>query len=55
MLIVCILTYLYLPETRGRSSAELDEMFALRIPARKFRSKYLWFLPMYTLMIRRLT
>lgn len=55
MLMVCVLTYLYLPETRGRSSAELDEMFALRLPARKFRSKYLWPFRIYTLMIKLLT
>ncbi|SMR56576.1 unnamed protein product [Zymoseptoria tritici ST99CH_1E4] len=29
--------YVYLPETQGRSPAELDEMFGARIPARQFK------------------
>ena len=32
-----IVTYFYLPETKGRTPAELDEMFAERLPARKFK------------------
>jgi hypothetical protein len=36
----CItLTYLYLPETKGRTPAELDAMFEARVPARKFKGK----------------
>ncbi|KAG5813399.1 hypothetical protein H9Q74_012721 [Fusarium xylarioides] len=30
-----IITYLYLPETKGRTPAELDAMFEARVPARK--------------------
>ncbi|KAM0077272.1 hypothetical protein ACKRZS_010576 [Fusarium odoratissimum] len=32
-----IITYLYLPETKGRTPAELDAMFEARVPARKFK------------------
>lgn len=32
-----IVTYFCLPETKGRSAAELDEMFEAKIPARKFK------------------
>ncbi|KAH7121831.1 general substrate transporter [Dactylonectria estremocensis] len=32
-----IVTYFYLPETKGRTPAELDEMFEARLPARKFK------------------
>jgi len=35
---VVIVTYFHLPESKGRSPAELDEMFEARIPARKFKS-----------------
>ncbi|KAF4333989.1 high-affinity glucose transporter RGT2 [Fusarium beomiforme] len=35
----CItITYLYLPETKGRTPAELDAMFEARVPARKFKN-----------------
>jgi hypothetical protein len=30
--------YLFMPEMKGRSLEELDEMFAARVPVRKFRS-----------------
>ena len=30
--------YFCLPEVKGRSLEEIDEMFAARLPARKFRS-----------------
>ena len=33
-----IYLWFYQPETSGRSYEELDEMFAKRIPARKFKS-----------------
>lgn len=36
--IVIVLLYFFLPETRFRSYEELDEMFAAKIPARKFSS-----------------
>lgn len=36
--IVIVLLYFYLPETRFRSYEELDEMFAAKVPARKFSS-----------------
>lgn len=32
-----IVAYFYYPEIKGRSAAELDEMFAARIPAREFK------------------
>lgn len=32
-----IVTYFCLPETKGRSAAELDEMFEAKLPARKFK------------------
>lgn len=32
-----ILTYFFVPETKGRSFIELDELFERRIPARQFR------------------
>lgn len=35
-IICCVYFYYYHPETKGRSLAELDEMFAQRVPARKF-------------------
>ncbi|KAH7310154.1 hypothetical protein BKA65DRAFT_530728 [Rhexocercosporidium sp. MPI-PUGE-AT-0058] len=37
MLICTVITYFCLPKTKGRSPAELDEMFAAKIPARRFR------------------
>lgn len=37
MALVSVITYLYLPETKGRSAAELDEMFEARVPARQFK------------------
>lgn len=33
-----IVTYFCLPETKGRTPAELDEMFEAKLPARKFKS-----------------
>ena len=41
MLFALTLTYLYLPETKGRSAAELDELFEAKVPARKFKCKSL--------------
>jgi hypothetical protein len=37
MFICIVVTYLYLPETRGRTPAEQDEMFTACVPARKFK------------------
>lgn len=34
---VCIFLYFYFPEMGGRSVTELEEMFEMRLPARKFR------------------
>lgn len=34
----CIYFYFCLPEMKGRSYLELEEMFQKRIPARKFKS-----------------
>ncbi|KAL5324517.1 hypothetical protein ACEPPN_009063 [Leptodophora sp. 'Broadleaf-Isolate-01'] len=30
---VCIIMWLYLPETKGRSAAEIDELYERKIPA----------------------
>ncbi|EAU33623.1 predicted protein [Aspergillus terreus NIH2624] len=38
MLFSVLIVFFYLPETRGRSAAELDEMFEAKVPARKFSS-----------------
>lgn len=36
---VCVaFFYLFMPEMKGRSLEELDEMFAARVPVRKFRA-----------------
>jgi hypothetical protein len=40
MLGCIIVTYFCFPETKGRTPAELDEMFEARIPARQFNSMY---------------
>lgn len=40
MLFSVLTVFFYLPETRGRSAAELDEMFEAKVPARKFSSKH---------------
>lgn len=47
MLFVLVTTFFCLPETKGRSAAELDEMFEARVPARQFkRERYsIFFLP----------
>ncbi|EJD04873.1 general substrate transporter [Fomitiporia mediterranea MF3/22] len=37
-LVTFVFIYFFLPETRGRSLEELDELFNMRIPARKFSS-----------------
>ncbi|KAL8291287.1 hypothetical protein RQP46_002265 [Phenoliferia psychrophenolica] len=34
----CVIVYLFIPDFTGRTFAELDELFARKIPARKFRS-----------------
>lgn len=39
MLGCIIVTFFWFPETKGRTPAELDEMFEARIPARQFKSK----------------
>jgi len=30
---LCVLMWLYLPETKGRSAAEIDELYERKIPA----------------------
>ncbi|KAJ1329923.1 MFS transporter SP family general alpha glucoside:H+ symporter [Microdochium nivale] len=37
MFIFAVLAWLYVPETRGRTYEELDELFMNRVPARQFR------------------
>lgn len=32
-----VLTYFFVPEMKGRSAQEIDRMFDLRVPARKFK------------------
>ena len=34
-----VVTYFYFPEVKGRTPAELDEMFGARLPARNFKGK----------------
>ncbi|KAH8716788.1 general substrate transporter [Phaeosphaeriaceae sp. PMI808] len=34
----CFVTFFWFPETKGRTPAELDEMFEARVPARKFKN-----------------
>jgi hypothetical protein len=34
-----VIVYFWLPETKGRSPAELDILFNERVPARKFKGK----------------
>jgi MFS transporter, SP family, sugar:H+ symporter len=36
-LIAAVWVYFFLPEVKGRSLEEIDEMFQKRLPARKFR------------------
>jgi hypothetical protein len=50
MFAVTVITYFCLSETRGRSPAELDEMFAAGLPARKFNSKCTWWLLYHALL-----
>jgi hypothetical protein len=40
MFLCVVITFFCLPETKGRSPAELDAMFAARVPARKFKSEF---------------
>ncbi|KAL2121700.1 hypothetical protein VTJ04DRAFT_2155 [Mycothermus thermophilus] len=35
--VACAWVYIFLPETKGRTLEEIDEMFEARLPARKFR------------------
>jgi MFS transporter, SP family, general alpha glucoside:H+ symporter len=35
---MCIFLYLYLPESKGRNYAELEEMFQAKVPAREFKN-----------------
>ena len=36
-LVATFVSYLYIPEMKGRTTAEIDEMFELRLPARHFK------------------
>jgi hypothetical protein len=36
-LIIIVFVFLFVPETKGRSLEQLDEMFAKKVPTRKFR------------------
>ncbi|KAJ5099172.1 hypothetical protein N7532_006173 [Penicillium argentinense] len=38
MACIIVFMYFYMPETRGRTFAEIDEMYAAKVPARKWRS-----------------
>lgn len=33
-----VVTFFYVPEMKGRSAKEIDQMFDLRLPARKFKT-----------------
>lgn len=37
MALCIVFTFFHLPEVKGRSPAEIDEMFHDRLPARKFK------------------
>jgi Sugar (and other) transporter len=37
MVVVIICVWLFLPELSGRTAAEIDEMFELKLPARQFK------------------
>jgi hypothetical protein len=37
MVVTLIGSYFYIPETSGRSMAEIDEMYAIRLPMRKWK------------------
>jgi len=39
MFLCIVITYLWFPETKGRTPAELDAMFEAKVPARKFKGK----------------
>jgi len=34
---ICVLMWLYLPETAGRSAAEIDELYEKKVPAWRWR------------------
>ena len=38
-LVALIITYFYLPETKGLSLAEIDALYAAKVPARRWSSK----------------
>lgn len=38
MVVIIIFMYFFMPETRGRTFAEIDEMYACKVPAWKWRS-----------------
>lgn len=38
--LMTVLVYFVIPETKGRTYAELDELFERRIPARKFKQTH---------------
>ncbi|EMC92492.1 hypothetical protein BAUCODRAFT_78716 [Baudoinia panamericana UAMH 10762] len=40
MLGCIVVTFFCIPETKGRTPAELDEMFAIKLPARKFKGMF---------------
>lgn len=40
MLLSVLIVFFFLPETKGRSAAEIDEMFEAGVPAREFSSKH---------------
>lgn len=52
MLFATITTYFCLPETKGRSPAELDEMFAAKVPARQFKSGFTSMISCHLKLIR---
>jgi hypothetical protein len=33
-----VVTFFFVPEMKGRSAKEIDQMFDVRVPARKFKS-----------------
>lgn len=41
MLVCLVFTFFYFPEVKGRTPAEVDEMFQDRLPARKFKGMFI--------------
>lgn len=45
MFVVIAATWLFFPEVKGRTAAEVDEMFNIKLPARKFKGAWIGIRP----------